>query len=68
MDYIEKAEAALIKAEEKINDGESGKEWIEVAARWKELASLQAGDVKMPPFVNPKLPRPVTNFGGGLYL
>ncbi len=70
MDYIEKAEAALIQAEEKIAAGEStvAKEWIEVAGRWKDLAALKTGELKLPPFVAPKLPRPVENFRGGLYL
>jgi hypothetical protein len=68
MDYIEKAEAALVEAEEKVKAGESGKEWIEIAGRWKDLAALKNGDPKLPPYVSPRMPRPTTDFRWGLYL
>jgi len=68
VDYIEKSENALLEAEKKVEAGESGKEWIEIAGKWKELAALKSGELKLPPRVDPKLPRPTNDFRWGQYL
>lgn len=67
MDYIEKSENALMEAEKKVEAGESGKEWIEIAGKWKDLAALKSGAV-LPTRPDPKLPRPTNDFRWGQYV
>ncbi len=67
MDYIEKSENALLEAEKRVVAGESGKEWIEIAGKWKDLAALKSG-ASLPARVDPKLPRPGQDFRWGQYL